>query len=687
MLLKEKDLPKELNDFESVEAAYPAELARVNDAITRKLSVLIECEKELVPYFFKCLRDRLKKNKLNCLYLDGRAQEQNSMMSQTIVSVMLSQLREAVRGTTENLIVVLPHLDLLTTSEGGLTTEAKEVIPLCYENPNILWVGFKDPSFMLPRVIESLFPHRESILGIPRDRLQHLILQKEARKFGKNLNVIRLYKYVSGLNSVRLRHVLSSVDGEDYPENSQPAFDQVRKATLCGKLHVPEIDLDKDIGGYSSVKEKIKKEILNLLERKEAMKDPEEIKRLELLIPKGMIFWGPPGTGKTLFAKGIATALHATVTIVSGPELKSKWVGESEERIRRVFLEARRNAPSVIVFDELDSFAVARGTYTGSGVEHSMVNQLLTELDGFRSNEMVFVIGTTNFVESLDPALLRPGRFEFHLCLPYPNEKDRKEIISIYNQKMNLCMEDTAIDYATQRTAGRVEGLGTYHSGDHLQAFCRALARKRLRNNTKENTTVSDVESILTENLELPDLSPEERLTVATHEAGHAICAMNCKHAPEVKRISIRGDIGGSLGYVEHKYSKTRYVYTKEMLLDEICVLLGGRCAEELLLQDLSIGSSHDLRVATNISESLCKELGFYGPLRTFVDEKYKDVPMSNETKILLEKQIQQVLDNAKLRAKDILAVHKKELTALRDTLLEKGVLDCTDVNQLLEKN
>ena len=135
----------------------------------------------------------------------------------------------------------------------------------------------------------------------------------------------------------------------------------------------------------------------------------DEIASIEELIPKGMIFEGPPGTGKTYFAKAIATAIDATAIVVSGPELKSKWVGESEANLRNIFTRARRSAPSIIIFDELDSFAHRRGSYTGSGVEHSMVNQLLTEMDGFRSEELVFIIGTTNFVEALDDALLRPG--------------------------------------------------------------------------------------------------------------------------------------------------------------------------------------------------------------------------------------------------------------------------------------
>src|SRR5207253_5359473 len=183
------------------------------------------------------------------------------------------------------------------------------------------------------------------------------------------------------------------------------------------------------------------------LAHKDQATDAAEIAWMEQLIPRGMIFWGPPGTGKTLFAKAMASALGAAITVVSGPELKSRWVGESEERLRQIFHRARQSAPSIIVFDELDSFASARGTYTGSGVEHSMVNQLLTEMDGFHREELVFVVGTTNFVEILDPALLRPGRFEFHLLIPYPDAEDRREILRIYDRKMGLQMADETLEY------------------------------------------------------------------------------------------------------------------------------------------------------------------------------------------------------------------------------------------------
>src|SRR5262249_31026039 len=217
------------------------------------------------------------------------------------------------------------------------------------------------------------------------------------------------------------------------------------------------------------------------------------------LIPRGMIFWGPPGTGKTFFAKAMAASIGAAITVVSGPELKSKWVGESEENLRQIFYKARQSAPSIIVFDEMDSFATERGTYTGSGVEHSMVNQLLTEMDGFRGEELVFVVGTTNFVESLDPALLRPGRFEYHLHIPYPEADDRREILRIYDRTMGLAMTAEALEHAVAQTEGRVEGtaVGTRFTGDHLNALCRAVARTRLREKENGQTTPTEIDRAL----------------------------------------------------------------------------------------------------------------------------------------------------------------------------------------------
>jgi cell division protease FtsH len=687
-IVPENELPLELAPAAAVEVACAAELTRCQESLRRRLPVMVECDKELAPYFYKCLRDRLRQDNLRCVYLDGRpsASEDGAAaaMPMGLIGTMIAQLRDAVRGPVGERIVVLPHLDLLTSSSGGLTAEAREVIPLLYENPEILWLGFKDPSFPLPRVIENLFPHHESILGVPRERLRLLVTQKESRKLGPRggLDPYLLYKNVSGVNPVRLRRLLTALVGEDYPADPGPALKQLRQATLSGQLHVPELDLHRDIGGYARVKERLQREVLDVLLHKDQLADPDEMKRIEQLIPRGMIFWGPPGTGKTLFAKAMASALGAAVTVVSGPEIKSRWVGESEENIRQIFVRARKSAPSVIIFDELDSIAPARGTYTGSGVEHSMVNQLLTEMDGFRKEELVFVVGTTNFVESLDPALLRPGRFEFHLCIPYPNADDRRVILAIYDQKLGLHMSERALDYAVKRTGELVEGTTSRYSGDHLQALCRQLARRRLRATRPDAgaTEVADVEWALSEYLERPELTTAEERVVATHEAGHAVCALFCAQAPAIDRISIRGDLAGALGFVRYADPAHRYVVTRAQLLDSICVLYGGREAESLLLDDLSIGSAHDVERATATARALVEQFGMGGDelgVRQFAgDEPARDAALSDETRAQIERSVRELLERERLRAKQILAAQRDMVVALRDLLLEKKVLD-----------
>ncbi len=679
----EADLPLELSLSQSVEAAYPQELGRCEQALLQGLPALVECDKALTPFFYAQIRDRLKKRSLRCVYLDGRPGEGAAPgLPQGVVATMISQVRDAVRGPVGERVVVLPHLDLLTTSSGGLTAEAREVIPLLYENPQVVWLGFKDPSFPVPRVIQSLFAHHESILGIARERLRHLVTQKEARKLGRDLDPYQLYSYVSGVNVVRLRRILAALTGEDYPNDARPALAQLRAATLTtADMSMPSVSLDSDIGGYAKVKERLKREILDVLDYKATLTDPEEIRRVESLVPRGMIFSGPPGTGKTLFAKAMATSLGAAVTIVSGPELKSRWVGESEENIRRIFLHARQSAPSIIVFDELDSFAAARGTYTGSGVEHSMVNQLLTEMDGFRKDEMVFVVGTTNFVESLDRALLRPGRFEFQLQVPYPDAADRRAILEVHDTKLGLSMSERALEYAVKRTADLVEGTQTLYSGDHLQALCRAIARARIREKLAGPTDVADVERALTEYLERPELTSAEENVVATHEAGHAVCALLCEHSPPIDRISIRGDLGGTLGFVRYGDAAHRYVVTQGQLKDTICVLYGGREAEALLLDDLSIGSGHDVERATAIARALVEEFGMGAEelgVRRFAAATDREHPpeLSDATRGSIERSIREVLEAQRERAKKLVASHEGDIRALRALLLEKKVLD-----------
>src|SRR5262245_23727297 len=692
--ITEKDLPASLTPEQAVEAAYSHELADIAGKLVRGLPVLVECDKELAPYMFMNLRNRLREAKLQCIYLDGRQRDpQQGAMPMGLIGTMIAQLRDAVRGAVERRVVVLPHLDLLTTSQGGLTGEAREVIPLLYENPELVWLGFKDPSFPLPKVIENLFPAWTSILGISRNRLRHLVTQKESRKFGRNFSPWQLYKYVSGVNAVRLRKLLSTLEGEDYPADPKRAYSQVRQATLSGSMEIPSVDLDKDIGGYAKVKDRLKAEILDTLSKRDRATDAEEITRLEELIPRGMIFWGPPGTGKTFFAKAIAASIGAAITIVSGPELKSKWVGESEENLRQIFHKARQSAPSIIVFDELDSFASARGMYTGSGVEHSMVNQLLTEVDGFHKEELVFVVGTTNFVESLDPALMRPGRFEFHLHIPYPDDDDRREILKIYDRKMKLKMSEEALEYAVRRTGGGyMTPTGTRFSGDHLQAMCRAVARIRLRENNEGVSTPKDVERGLTEYDEKRELKEKDEVRVATHEAGHFLVSLCCEYHAEPERITIQSEMPWAPFFVEYKRDENAIGYTRNELLDMICVLYGAIEAERLLLEDIGSGAggfghpSSDLARATSIAEHIVETCGMSegGGLRIYRNEKGEREVLSGMMAEKLDKQINQILAEQQTRAAQILTQYRDDLIRLRDEVREKKVLERDRVQQII---
>ena len=691
----EKELPKDLSPDQAVEAAYAHEMADVASKLVRGLPVLVECDKELAPFLYMNLRARLREAKLQCVYLDGRQREQPAgAMPVGLIGTMIAQLRDAVRGAVDRRVVVLPHLDLLTTSQGGLTGEAREVIPLLYENPDLVWLGFKDPSFPLPKVIDNLFPHRLSILGIPRARLRYLVTQKESRKFGRDFSPWQLYKYVSGVNAVRLRKLLGTLEGEDYPADPKRAYAQVRQATLSGTMEVPSVDLDKDIGGYDKIKQRLGAEILDVLAKRDAATDPEDVARLEELIPRGMIFWGPPGTGKTYFAKAIAASIGAAITIVSGPELKSKWVGESEENLRQIFHKARQSAPSIIVFDELDSFATARGTYSGSGVEHSMVNQLLTEMDGFHKDELVFVVGTTNFVESLDPALLRPGRFEFQLHIPYPDDADRRAVLGIYDRKMRLRFSEEALDYAVRRTGENyVTPTGTPFSGDHLNALCRAVARLRMREDTREETTPKLIERALTEFEDRVELDDKDALMVATHEAGHFLCAIFCPHHAPPEKVTIQSDMPWSPFFTAFKHDKRRIGHSRNELLDILCVLYGGIEAERLLLGDVSTGASgfgnprSDLARATELASVFVDTLGMSNlaaPLRTFRDKDGRREVLSGSQAEAIDRQVNTLVVECQVRAAAILAKHKDELLRVRDELLQNKTIEGERVAEII---
>lgn len=701
-------LPVELTADDAVEAAYRSELVQIQEKLSQGISVLIECDKQLTVHLYRALRLRFKNlpGGASLRLLSGHPQSSGGgdlQVNQTLMQRLLSQLQQAIFSGADNEIVVLPHIDILTTTtRSGLSAETREAAALLYENPAVRFLGFKDPSFELPKVIESVFTLKVSLVGLARDVLPALVCQREARKFGVDtFNPYGLYKYVSGINAIRLRQILNHFSNRlDYspanPRTSEDILHEIRQMTLVTDFDLPHVDLETDIGGYRKVKGKIRNEILELLEAREQATSDEEIRHFEAIIPKGIIFHGPPGTGKTLFAKAIATALDATVTIVSGPELKSKWVGESEENLRRVFAQARRSAPSLIVFDELDSFASARGAYAGSGVEHSMVNQMLTEMDGFRKEEMVFVIGTTNFAESLDSALLRPGRFELSIHIPSPREDDRKEIIQVYEEKFDLPLSEEVRDYAVQKTGGFVEETpGMRFSGDHLYAMMRALKRLELRRNQgRLEATTQDIDEALSRTGESKrDLRESEEDTIAVHEAGHAVLAYVLPHCPTIEKITIATGEEETLGYVMQAVRKNKYITTEEELLDDICVMLGGREAERQLLGKVSVGAYSDLQRANEVARMMVEELGMSRALgaQTFNDPGNGSAAakgtsrrnVSEATAREIDMEIGGILQREQERASQLLSEYQAELTRLRQKLLEEKTLGLDELKAI----
>jgi cell division protease FtsH len=690
-------LPIELRVEDAVDAACAKDIAFVEERLLAGQSVLVECDKELVLHLTLALRARLKQRVSpsgakapRMIVVDGRGGPDDPPAG--ALTRMINQLGNAVRGAAERSVVVLPHLDVLTTTHTGLTLEAREAIPLLYENPDVCLLGFRDPSFEVPKVLLGVFAARREITGIPREALPQLITQREARAISTTeFDPFGLYKYVSGLNPVRCRRLFADLAHRVEAPPGRPATQQIygelRRQTASEDVELPRVDLERDIGGYAEVKTRLREELIDLVVRKDTLKSESDIKAVEDLLPRGVIFYGPPGTGKTYFAKAIATAMNATVIVVSGPELKSKWVGESEENLRRVFRRARQAAPAVVVFDEIDAFATARGTYQGSGVEHSMVNQLLTEMDGFRKNEMIFIVGTTNLLESVDAALLRPGRFEFLIEIPAPGADDRKAIVDIYDEKMELHLSDDVKAHLVRRTddwADRARALP--YAGDHLYAACRALKRRQLRTGATPLTN-DDVDRALQRKTKRNVvLSAHEERAVAVHEAGHALLAMLLPGARPPERVSITQDREGALGYVLRAAHTRPYATTTADMRAEICVGLGGMEAERLVFGDVSIGAGSDLQQCTRIARAMVEGHGMIDAVapRVLLDDGDRaSEQWSEQRRARVDDAVDGLLVDERKRAAETLRANRALLDELVALLLERRVLDGTTLSTL----
>lgn len=452
--------PERITECDAVRIAYDAYVREAASFLRAGLSVLISCEKVVVPHVAEHIV-RLSGAEPRVLSVppdpetptepppDLRPQLGGST---SLRQRLLAQLRDLLRDITQGQVLVITHLDLLGGgSDSALANETRDLVELLYGAEDPVMLAFSDPSLTLPEVLASRFAVRLAIEGSPR-AVRHpgdgtvqpiervLLTADEAGRFA-GLDNADFYKYVAGLNPVRLRQAIRYAYQETEGRDQVTVKDlQVNirkfKAQASSSFEIPTVTFD-DIGGYRDVKAEIQR-ALEVMSAARGLPDEYASLRGEL-IPRGFIFHGEPGTGKTLFAKAIANSMDATIQVVSGPEVTNKYVGESERKIRELFAEARRNAPAVIVFDEFDSIAASRSSSDdgGSRAGNAMVAQILTEMDGFRPDVQMLVIGTTNRLEIIDRALLRPSRFQsFHIGLPDPEA--RRGIIAVHARRFQV---------------------------------------------------------------------------------------------------------------------------------------------------------------------------------------------------------------------------------------------------------
>ncbi|MGW4064344.1 ATP-binding protein [Amycolatopsis sp. NPDC004747] len=458
----ELDRPETISEGDATRIAYASYVQDAASFLRAGLSVVVTCDKIVVPHLAEHIVAQSGQEARVLNVPDSpndRTEPPIDMRPQTGIASLrqrlLTQLRDVVQDIADGQVLVITQLDLLGGgSDPALANETRDLVDLLYGAEGTVLLGFSDPSLQLPEVLAARFAVRVAIEGCPRavrdprdgsrrpvERV--LVTAAEAGRF-TGIDKIDLYKYVAGLNPVRLRQAVryayEETEGRS-PVTVKDLQDNIRKfkAQASSSFEIPTVSFG-DIGGYNDVK----REITRALDVMSAARSlPEEYRELRgELIPRGFIFHGEPGTGKTLFAKAIANSMEATIQVVSGPEVTNKYVGESERKIRELFAEARRNAPAVIVFDEFDAIAASRSSSDdgGSRAGNAMVAQILTEMDGFRPDVQMLVVGTTNRLEIIDRALLRPSRFQsFHIGLPDPEA--RRGIVRVHARRFDIDVE------------------------------------------------------------------------------------------------------------------------------------------------------------------------------------------------------------------------------------------------------
>lgn len=439
----------------------------------------------------------------------------------------------------------------------------------------------------------------------------------------------------------------------------------------------------KDVAGADEAKEEI-------MEFVKFLKNPAAYERLGATIPKGAILSGPPGTGKTLLAKATAGEAGVPFLSVSGSEFVEMFVGVGPSRVRDLFATAKKNAPCIIFVDEIDAIGKARGKggqMGGNDERESTLNQLLVEMDGFDSSQHVVVLAGTNRPDVLDPALMRPGRFDRHIAIDRPDIGGRAQIFKVHLKPIK-----TKVD--TEGLARKLAALTPGFSGADIHNVCNEaalIAARHLKDDVQEKDFEDAIERVIA-GLEKKSrvLSPEEKKTVAYHEAGHAVAGWYLKYADPLLKVSVIPRGSAALGYAQY-LPKDQYLYSKKQLLDRMCVMLGGRVSESMFFESVTTGAQDDLQKVTKIAYAQVTTYGMndkVGPL-SFHDpqnDQQFQKPFSEQTGTLIDNEARSLITDAYTRTLDLLNEKKGDIEKVAQLLLEKEVLTREDMENLLGK-
>lgn len=441
-----------------------------------------------------------------------------------------------------------------------------------------------------------------------------------------------------------------------------------------------------DVAGVDEAKEELREIV-------EFLKNPKKFTQLGGKLPKGVLLVGPPGCGKTLLAKAVAGEAGVPFFSISGSEFVELFVGVGAARVRDLFARAMEKAPCIIFIDELDALGKARGINPigGHDEREQTLNQLLVEMDGFDTKKGVVLMAATNRPEILDPALLRPGRFDRHILVDRPDIKGRQAILEVHAKGIKL-----AGDVDFKALAGMTPGFVGADLANVINEAALLAARRG-----KEAVGMAEMQEAIERivaGLEKKTrvMNEQERRIVAYHELGHAVVALSIPNADPVQKVSIIPRGIAALGYTLQRPTEDRYLMTKSELMDKLTMLLGGRVAEELAFSEVSTGAQNDLVKATDIARSMVKEYGMSERLGLVAFERDRQSPFlqtpqlptfqeySEQTSREIDAEIKRIVDEAHQRAREILSAKKGVLDKVAQVLLEREVIEGEELKRLV---